>query len=133
MSFFNSIKNSVSDSFNWVSGDIAIDLGTANTLIWLSGKGIIINEPSIIARSTKTGAVLAVGDDAKEKEEPAGAIACALISATREGDHAIVLRKGRVGQHGHEGTNEGGNAVSEDAALDAAVKLPIVDDTRRLC
>ena len=53
MSFFNSIKNSVSDSFNWVSGDIAIDLGTANTLIWLSGKGIIINEPSIIARSTK--------------------------------------------------------------------------------
>ena len=32
MSIFNSIKNSVSDSFNWVSGDIAIDLGTANTL-----------------------------------------------------------------------------------------------------
>ena len=30
-------------------------------------------------------------------------------------------------------TNEGGNAVSKDAALDAAVKLPIVDDTRRLC
>ena len=68
MSIFNSIKNSVSDSFNWVSGDIAIDLGTANTLIWLSGKGIIINEPSIIARSTKTGQVLAVGNEAKEMD-----------------------------------------------------------------
>ena len=45
MSFFKSVKNSLSDNLNWVSGDIAIDLGTANTLIWLSGKGIIINEP----------------------------------------------------------------------------------------
>ena len=33
---------------NWISGDIAIDLGTANTLIWLKGKGIVINEPSIV-------------------------------------------------------------------------------------
>ena len=79
MSFFKSIKNSVSDSFNWVSGDIAIDLGTANTLIWLSGKGIIINEPSIIARSTKTGAVLAVGDDAKE-----------MLGKTHEGIETIT-------------------------------------------
>ena len=53
MSFFKSVKNSLSDNLNWVSGDIAIDLGTANTLIWLSGKGIIINEPSIIARIVK--------------------------------------------------------------------------------
>ena len=65
MSFFGSIKNSISNNLNWVSGDIAIDLGTANTLIWLSGKGIIINEPSIIARNSKTQALLAVGDDAK--------------------------------------------------------------------
>ena len=38
MSFFGSVKNSISDSFNWVSGDIAIDLGTANTLIGLAEK-----------------------------------------------------------------------------------------------
>ena len=86
MSFFGSIKNSISDSFNWVSGDIAIDLGTANTLIWLSGKGIIINEPSIIARSTKTGAVLAVGDDAKE-----------MLGKTHEGIETIrPLRDGVI-------------------------------------
>ena len=62
MKFLEKIKN----SFDWVSGDIAIDLGTANTLIWLAGRGIIINEPSIIAKSTKTNEVLAVGNEAKQ-------------------------------------------------------------------
>ena len=62
MKFLEKIKS----SFEWVSGDIAIDLGTANTLIWLAGRGIIINEPSIIAKSTKTNEVLAVGNEAKE-------------------------------------------------------------------
>lgn len=52
-------------AFNWVSGDIAIDLGTANTLIYLSGQGIVINEPSIVARSVHDNKVIAVGSDAK--------------------------------------------------------------------
>ncbi len=61
MGFIASLK----DTLNWISGDIAIDLGTANTLIWLKGKGIIINEPSIVARSVHDGKILAVGNDAK--------------------------------------------------------------------
>jgi rod shape-determining protein MreB len=86
MKMLDSIKNSMINSFNWVSGDIAIDLGTANTLIWLSGKGIIINEPSIIARSTKTGNVLAVGDEAKE-----------MLGKTHEGIETIrPLRDGVI-------------------------------------
>ena len=86
MNFFNKIKNGFSDSFNWVSGDIAIDLGTANTLIWLAGKGIIVNEPSIIARSTKTGQVIAVGDTAKQ-----------MLGKTHEGIETIrPLRDGVV-------------------------------------
>lgn len=52
-------------SMNWVSGDIAIDLGTANTLIWLKNKGIVVNEPSIVARSVHDGKIIAVGKDAK--------------------------------------------------------------------
>ncbi len=56
---------SVLDTFNWISGDIAIDLGTANTLIWLKGKGVIINEPSVVARSVHDGKVVAVGNEAK--------------------------------------------------------------------
>lgn len=47
------------------SKDIGIDLGTANTLVYLSGKGIVINEPSVVALNTKTKQILAIGNDAK--------------------------------------------------------------------
>ena len=49
----------------WFSNDMAIDLGTANTLVYVKGKGIVCNEPSVVAISKKTGKVLAVGSDAK--------------------------------------------------------------------
>ena len=49
-----------------LSNDIGIDLGTANTLVYLHGKGIIINEPSVVAVNQKTGRVVAVGRDAKQ-------------------------------------------------------------------
>lgn len=48
------------------SNDIGIDLGTANTLVYLRGHGIIINEPSIVAVNKKTGQIVAVGHEAKE-------------------------------------------------------------------
>jgi len=48
----------------WAS-DLAIDLGTANTVVYVKGRGIVINEPSVIAINKKTGAVLAVGIEAK--------------------------------------------------------------------
>ena len=47
------------------SNDIGIDLGTANTLVYVRGQGILINEPSVVAINTKTNQVLAIGDDAK--------------------------------------------------------------------
>ncbi len=46
--------------------DIGIDLGTANTLVYVRGKGIVINEPSVVAIDTVTKEVLAVGSEAKE-------------------------------------------------------------------
>ncbi|MBT5733707.1 rod shape-determining protein [bacterium] len=58
-------KKSLSSIINWISGDIAIDLGTANTLIWLKGKGVVINEPSIVARTIHDDQIVAVGDEAK--------------------------------------------------------------------
>ncbi len=58
-------KTSLSNIINWISGDIAIDLGTANTLIWLKGKGVVINEPSIVARTIHDDNIVAVGDEAK--------------------------------------------------------------------
>lgn len=47
------------------SSDIAIDLGTANTLVYVRGKGVIINEPTVVAVNDKTGQVVAVGKEAK--------------------------------------------------------------------
>jgi len=48
------------------SHDIGIDLGTANTLVYMRGKGIVINEPSVVAVNQKTGTVVAVGTQAKD-------------------------------------------------------------------
>ena len=57
------------DFFGFFSQDIAIDLGTANTLIYVKGKGIVLNEPSVVAlaNNNKQGKakVLAVGHEAK--------------------------------------------------------------------
>lgn len=47
------------------SKDIGIDLGTANTLVYVRGKGIVMNEPSVVAVNIKTGRVLAIGEEAK--------------------------------------------------------------------
>ena len=51
--------------FGAFSQDIGIDLGTANTLVYVRGQGIVINEPSVVALNTKTGDVLAIGTDAQ--------------------------------------------------------------------
>ena len=48
------------------SKDIGIDLGTANILVTLKGRGIILKEPSVVAINDKTGEILATGTDAKE-------------------------------------------------------------------
>jgi rod shape-determining protein MreB and related proteins len=50
---------------NWMGVDVAVDLGTANTLIYVRGQGIVLNEPSIVARSKSTSKVIAVGNEAK--------------------------------------------------------------------
>lgn len=45
--------------------DMAVDLGTANTLVYVKGEGIVLNEPSVVAVNTITNAIIAVGDEAK--------------------------------------------------------------------
>src|SRR5659263_520064 len=48
------------------SRDMGIDLGTANTLIYMKGKGIVLREPSVVAININTNKVLAVGEEAKQ-------------------------------------------------------------------
>src|SRR3972149_8898751 len=52
--------------FGLFSHDIGIDLGTANTLVYVSGKGIVIREPSAVARHKKSKEILAIGLSAKK-------------------------------------------------------------------
>ncbi len=49
----------------WFSNDLAVDLGTANTLVFVKGKGIVCNEPSVVAIQRDTGKVIAVGTEAQ--------------------------------------------------------------------
>lgn len=60
---YRKITNNI---FGNLSKDIGIDLGTANTLVYVKGKGIVINEPSVIAINQKTGQILAIGKNAKK-------------------------------------------------------------------
>ncbi len=63
--------------YNYFSADLAIDLGTANTLVYVKGKGVVIREPSIVAVEKHTGKIQAVGGVAKEMlgKTPANIIA----------------------------------------------------------
>ncbi|MFH1979412.1 MAG: rod shape-determining protein [Patescibacteria group bacterium] len=56
----------LSKIFGMFSHDIGIDLGTANTLVYVKGRGIVINQPSIVALNQKTGQVVAVGSEARK-------------------------------------------------------------------
>src|ERR1700745_1041381 len=51
---------------SYFSNDLAIDLGTANTLVYVRGKGIVLAEPSVVAVDSQTNEVLAVGKKAKD-------------------------------------------------------------------
>lgn len=62
MSFISKYLNKILGA---ISTDIAIDLGTANTLVYVKGKGIVLNEPTIVAINKKTGQLVAVGQEAK--------------------------------------------------------------------
>jgi len=59
------MKNPFSSIFNRFSHDIGIDLGTANTLIYVKGRGIAIEEPSVVAINKRTKEILAIGQEAK--------------------------------------------------------------------
>ncbi|MCB9805608.1 rod shape-determining protein [Candidatus Nomurabacteria bacterium] len=63
LKYFDIVKRNF---FKLFSRDIGIDLGTANTLVYVPGKGVVLNEPSVVALNQKTGQVVAVGKEAKQ-------------------------------------------------------------------
>ena len=65
--------------FSYLTGfggrDIAVDLGTANTLVFVRGEGIVASEPSVVAVDTDTGDVHAVGDRGEAHDRPHAGLA----------------------------------------------------------
>jgi rod shape-determining protein MreB len=59
-------KNILNKLWKAISDDIAIDLGTANSEVYVRGRGIILQEPSVVAVNQKTGQILAIGEEAKK-------------------------------------------------------------------
>jgi rod shape-determining protein MreB and related proteins len=72
--------------FSLFSHDLGIDLGTANTVVYVKGKGIAVREPSIVARHNKTKKIIAIGTEAKKMigKTPA------TISAIRPLEHGVI-------------------------------------------
>lgn len=66
MSVFKSIPNPIDLIFGYFSTDLGIDLGTANTLVFIKNKGVAVREPSAVARNKKTKEILAIGLSAKK-------------------------------------------------------------------
>src|SRR4030042_426088 len=60
------LKNMFKKLLSYIAKDIGIDLGTANSLVYVRGRGIVITEPSVVAVNKKTGQVLAIGQEAKK-------------------------------------------------------------------
>lgn len=63
--FIHAHKDMLDRFFGRFAKDIGIDLGTANTLVYVRGRGIVINEPSVVAVNQKTGHIVAIGAEAK--------------------------------------------------------------------
>ena len=75
--------------------DMAVDLGTANTLVFIRGRGIVLFEPSVVAISEETGRVHAVGAEAK-REPPARVMKWRSISSVTSKSAITPWRSGRV-------------------------------------
>ncbi len=67
----------MSGSLSFLGRDMAVDLGTANTLVYVRGRGVVLNEPSVVAINRDTGAMVAVGTEAKKMigRTPGGIVA----------------------------------------------------------
>ncbi|MCQ1528474.1 rod shape-determining protein [Lutispora saccharofermentans] len=127
--------------FNAFSKDIAIDLGTANTLVYLKGKGIVIREPSVVAINTENDSVKAVGEEAKQmigrtpghivaiRPMKDGVIADFHITQSmlkyfiRQVSKNIAIGKPRVLVSVPSGTTEVEERAVIEAALQAGAKL----------
>src|SRR5258707_2152859 len=65
MSTCPTLRKQMSNALAFLGRDLAVDLGPANTLVYVRGRGVALNEPSVVALNTDTGKIVAVGVQAK--------------------------------------------------------------------
>ena len=83
--------------FDALSHDMGIDLGTANTLVHVKGKGIVLREPSVVAIKSENGEVLAVGEEAKRMiGRTPGSIKSPLCGMASRGQGGQKTRSTRI-------------------------------------
>ncbi len=66
LKMFKKIKNKIGDFLGFFTQNLAIDLGTANTKVYVEKRGVVFQEPTVIAVNERTGQIVAVGEEAKE-------------------------------------------------------------------
>ena len=89
--------------FNFFNQDIGIDLGTANTLIFSKGKGIIMREPSVVAVDTRTDAIIRKSMR-EEIPNTTKLIIAQRISSVQDADVIIILDDGKINAIGNHDT-----------------------------
>jgi rod shape-determining protein MreB and related proteins len=128
----------------WISGwlgslraDIGIDLGTANTLVYVKGRGIVLREPSVVAIDLTTDEVLAVGEEAKNMigKTPSRVVAMRPLKEKTEAMLREFIKKAKqdrgIFQLPHRvviGIPSGITAVERKAVRDAAIRTGAVSE-----
>lgn len=100
--------------FSLFSHDVGIDLGTANTFVWVGGKGVVIREPSVIARHKKKKNILAIGSSAKRMLGRAPA----TIETVRPLRHGVIAdfdATAAMLAHYIKKVHEGGGSYTKDS------------------
>jgi hypothetical protein len=121
-------KDLINRFFGHLAPDIGIDLGTANTLVYVKGRGILINEPSVVAVNQRTGQILAIGREAKKMvgKTPSHIVAMSapmrrIERQKREEMRAMRPRKTRVARHETARGQADGVAGSDERSASGGV------------
>ena len=81
-------------NFNFFTSDLGVDLGTANVLIYVEGKGVLVREPSVVAVDKNTGKILKVGADARNMmgRTPGNVVAMRPLKDGVISDHEMTVQ-----------------------------------------
>src|ERR1035438_2912996 len=116
----------MSNALAFLGRDMAVDLGTANTLVYVRGRGIVLNEPSVVALNTNNGQIVAVGVEAKRMigRTPGNIVAVRPLK-----DGVIGVEQSAVKEAGHQAGARRVYIIEEPMAAAIGAGLPVNEPT----